>query len=78
MVSSVLSYSCRILIEVRSALPLLTEILHPYLKMNLERLGLEDQLAGASAVSTTARIQLDRVRLFLEENLESLTPSLSR
>ena len=44
----------------------------------LERLGLENQLAGAAAVSKTARMEFDRVRLFLENSTEFLTPSVSK
>ncbi|MEK6301467.1 MAG: response regulator [Acidobacteriota bacterium] len=54
----------------------MTAVVEPF--RELERMGLEDRLAGAAALSKTARIEFDRVRLFLETNLELLTPQLSQ
>jgi CheY-like chemotaxis protein len=38
----------------------------------LERMGRENQLAGASAVHTQVEIQFERIKVFLEENFEPL------
>ena len=54
----------------------ITAVIEPF--RELERLGLENQLAGAAAVSKTARMEFDRVRLFLENSTEFLTPSVSK